>query len=436
MTTQTVDLKQIYENIDSHQFTSKGDDESEKVKFRTYKRAEFFKACGVSSTTALSNKLAELSKTHEETHGEPLEIGYQPTPKGHYEYTLNEVYKIIDLCRQVEKLAKKRGKFKVQKKFRRNRARIIAVANQKGGAGKSTAAMHIAVGQAIMDFAEARVLIVDYDPQGTVHSFVEGTYISLTETKTLCRYLMNEYIDEHESNEPGADLNQMRRDFLKKEIIRPTHIPNLDYCVALTKDNALEGHLAQLEFSAMDELDINTFNEDLQGSNVYHIFQERFVDLIAEDYDFIIIDSAPHNNTFIKAMLYAVEELVVTSPTKAMDFESTCNFLKSTFEAFDEFKMYDEHPGLPNLTMLPIMYSGTENARNLLIDYQKIFGNYVYPFPITQKHHLYETMSSDSLTIYSYSSDLTPTMKDAKSEWDKINDYIRVNASRDLVTEE
>lgn len=201
---------------------------------------------------------------------------------------------------------------------------IMAIANQKGGVGKTTTTINLA---AALGEKEKKVLIIDMDPQGNTSS---GLGIDKDELETTVYQLM---IGENSFDE-----------CVQKEVFK-----NLDVL-------ASNVNLAGIEIETMDMEDRNYILRNI-------------IEKVRDRYDFIIIDCPPSLNSLtINAMTTADSVLVpIQCEYYALEGLSqliyTINLVKDRLNPRLNingvvFTMYD---GRTNLSMQVI-----ENVRNNL----------------------------------------------------------------------
>jgi chromosome partitioning protein len=159
-------------------------------------------------------------------------------------------------------------------------AHVVAIANQKGGVGKTTTAVNLAASLAV---AEQRVLLIDLDPQGNASSGVghpprtveRGTYALLLEEANV------------------ADLA------LK------TDLPSLDL-VAASQD------LAAIEIELIEVAERNTRLRDALAK-------------VKDSYDFILVDCPPSLGLLTINALAAAELVVVPMQCEYYALEGLSN---------------------------------------------------------------------------------------------------------------
>jgi chromosome partitioning protein len=147
-----------------------------------------------------------------------------------------------------------------------NMARIIGVANQKGGVGKTTTAINLAASFAVLEY---KTLLVDADPQANSTTGVGFDLQNVTQSLYDCMV-----------NNAGA-----------KDVVLKTDIPNLDL---IPSHIDLVG--AEIEM-------INYPNREM--------VLKQMIDAVKDEYDFIIVDCSPSLGLITVNALTAADSVIV-----------------------------------------------------------------------------------------------------------------------------
>ena len=212
-------------------------------------------------------------------------------------------------------------------------AKITAVANFKGGVGKTSTAAHLAMSAALDGY---RVLVVDLDSQGSLTSLFGGRIADEWQTvfPLIARHYARHLVEDNRRRETRGDAPQPLDETLTEALgttaqalIQRTHWPNID----------LLGAQLNLYWS---EFQIPVWRMAARGWKLWEALADGLAaDGVLDDYDLVFLDTPPALGYLTINGLSAADIVLVPVGASFVEFDSTGRFfdmLHDTFRSIEE----------------------------------------------------------------------------------------------------
>ncbi|MEM6939751.1 MAG: AAA family ATPase [Pseudomonadota bacterium] len=271
------------------------------------------------------------------------------------------------------------------------RAIRAAIANFKGGAGKSTVALHFAHAAALDGY---RVLVVDFDPQATLSHSMGLNDVS--EEYTVWGVMARDLIRETErmnaalqGAESGTALPQRKlpsqitemglNELRATDFIKPTNWPTIDALPSCA-------NAAFVEFASAQYRHLNP-----EWS--FFAAVSRYLDSLPDDaYDMILFDCPPAIGYQSMNAVFAADVLYIPSGPGYWEYDSTTSFIGQLSEALEDLERFGGAvpAGTLNLPkvfadvrfLLTRFESNNELHRAMQSAFVKVFGDRLATHPI------------------------------------------------------
>ena len=212
-------------------------------------------------------------------------------------------------------------------------AKVVAVANFKGGVGKTSTAAHLAMSAALDGY---RVLVVDLDSQGSMTSIFGGRVADEWQTAfpLLARHYGRHLRAQNEARAgrgeapaPLDDTVAQALDIDPRAVVQKTHWPNIDLIGAQLDLYWAEFQVPVWRMAARTWKLWDALGQEMEAGG------------LLSDYDIVVLDTPPALGYLTINALAAADILLVPTGASFLEFESTGRFfdmLHATFASIED----------------------------------------------------------------------------------------------------
>ena len=280
-------------------------------------------------------------------------------------------------------------------------ARIIAVANNKGGVAKTTTAGNLAFGLARKLLAngevKGRVLVVDLDSQGNQADFFgvrERVYDPAHNPDGAC--LSNLFNDEScETREFVVSLDRAA-DSLPR--------PNLFLTPASRELNYAVDNIAAIDSISIYQASLSRGRKKLAPTRQLDTILSDRLERIRQNFEFIVVDCPPNLDTLKRAVYEFADEVIV--PVKA----DRLSAIGAQQHTDDIVRMIREHDLKVRISyVVPTMMRARQVlAEQTLEMLRSRYGDSRVATPIPESVYIKEGPAAGGLTVFEYAPDTAP----------------------------
>lgn len=241
--------------------------------------------------------------------------------------------------------------------------RWIAIANHKGGVGKSTTAINLGAGLARLG---KKVLLIDTDAQG--HTTI-GLNVETKDRQTVAELICDDSVKP-------------------KDVIQRTYIKGLDI---IPSDLSLA--VAEMKLATMNAKEFKLRNK-LKG---------------LKGYDVVIFDCPPTFSTLPMNVFACATEIILPLQLSYFSLEGVSNFVDTINFINKDIGPIIKHKIAIGGVLITFFDTRTKLARDVYARIKEVFGNKVFKAAIPQNIKLNEAQSHGK-AIFDYDSECTGSL--------------------------